>query len=155
MLVGKRGGVHSAFGDATTNAVVVPAVAAVASVLVRLATLPNQSKGRAFWDVFAFGTDLLIASAVAIPALLAGEAAGINAVPHARGTEITPATLESKGYVLIGIIGLILLGVTVERLWSQPARGASGWRRPLLVGILPCAGLGAGSLAMAFTLGLS
>lgn len=139
--------------------VVIPAVTAAVSAVVRLTMLESAKDRAGIWNIFAVGPDLMIATAVAIPALLAGRNVGLAEIKKvklvAASTKLADvnASWSVSGSMVLIIICLFLIGLSLERLWCKSQRQKSGFKDPLVKGILPPAACGIGALAAALVLG--
>ena len=65
-------------------ALLIPAGGAFVSGVVRLALVENSKDRFGIWNIFAVGPDLMVAALIAIPALLAGRNAELNAIRKAN-----------------------------------------------------------------------
>lgn len=140
-------------------ALVIPAGGAFVSGVVRLALVENSKDRFGIWNIFAVGPDLMVAALIAIPALLAGRNAELNAIRKAKavmpGAKATAANVDwsISGWVVIAIFCCIIVGVSCERLWAKSARQKGGLKKPFMTGILPPTICGLAALAAALVLG--
>jgi hypothetical protein len=140
--------------------VLVPAVGAIVSGVVRLTMVVNSNDRPGIWNIFAVGPDLMIAAVVAIPALLAGRNAEIAEIKNADAVTVNPKALNVlnanwsiSGYMVIIIFCLALIGLSCERLWCKPAREKNGFKEPFLKGVLLPTVCGLAALGAALVLG--
>jgi hypothetical protein len=140
-------------------ALLIPAAGAFVSGVVRLALVENSKDRYGIWNIFAVGPDLMVAALIAIPALLAGRNAELNAIRKAKavrpGTSSPAVNIDwnISGWVVIAIFCFIVVGVSCERLWAKSARQKGGFRKPFMTGILPPTICGLFALAAALVLG--
>jgi hypothetical protein len=140
-------------------ALLIPAAGAGVSGVIRFALVESSKDRLGIWNIFAVGPDLMVAALIAIPALLAGRNAELNAirkakevVPGAKGTAVN-IDWGISGWMVVIIFCLVVIGVSCERLWSKKAREKTGFKEPFVIGILPPTICGLLALAAALLLG--
>ena len=125
----------------------VPVIGTAFSAIARFLVLDGM------WNVFAVGPDLLVASVVAIPALLAGKNSALLQSHSMKSSGALNQNWNPPGLLVLMVFFLFCAGVGSEIRWSRKAREGEGWKGPLFKGVLPAAVCGFAAIGADLLLG--